>query len=171
VGTKKNAKGYKTSWIGYKFHIDSCDSGIPVSCIISSASLHDSQAALPLAALTRAKVNYCYELMDSAYDAPEIHEEARKNGKIALIDTNPRNNKRVAEAKKQEKKARETIKLYPAEAIRYNERTTAERTNAFLKDWCGGRNIFVKGAEKVLCHLMCGILGITALQLFRIGIT
>ncbi|MEO1929463.1 MAG: transposase [Gammaproteobacteria bacterium] len=28
VGTKKNSKGYKTSWTGYKLHIDSADGGI-----------------------------------------------------------------------------------------------------------------------------------------------
>ena len=41
VGTKRNSKGYKTSWIGYKLHIDAGDGGIPISCILSSASLHD----------------------------------------------------------------------------------------------------------------------------------
>src|SRR3990170_2123739 len=45
VGAKVNAKGYKISWTGYKFHIDSIDGDIPVSAILSSASLHDSQAA------------------------------------------------------------------------------------------------------------------------------
>ena len=28
VGTKRNAKGYKESWIGYKLHIDAADGGI-----------------------------------------------------------------------------------------------------------------------------------------------
>ena len=32
VGTKRNAKGYKESWIGYKLHIDAGDGGIPLSC-------------------------------------------------------------------------------------------------------------------------------------------
>ena len=27
VGTKRNAKGYKESWIGYKLHIDAGDGG------------------------------------------------------------------------------------------------------------------------------------------------
>src|ERR1035441_2874224 len=51
VGTKRNAKGYKTSWIGYKLHIDTADGDIPVSCLLTSASVHDSQVALPLAVL------------------------------------------------------------------------------------------------------------------------
>jgi hypothetical protein len=38
VGTKKNSQGYKSSWIGYKLHIDAADGGIPISCILTSAS-------------------------------------------------------------------------------------------------------------------------------------
>ena len=55
VGTKRNSKGHQTSWIGYKLHIDSADGGIPVSCLLSSASMHDSQAAIPLAEITAVK--------------------------------------------------------------------------------------------------------------------
>ena len=44
VGTKKNSKGYKSSWTGYKLHIDAADGGIPISCILTSASSHDSQS-------------------------------------------------------------------------------------------------------------------------------
>ena len=47
VGSKRNAKGHQVSWIGYKLHIDSADGGIPVSCILTSASMHDSRAAVP----------------------------------------------------------------------------------------------------------------------------
>ena len=47
VGTKKNSKGYKTSWIGYKLHIDVADGQIPVCCILTSASVHDSQSLPP----------------------------------------------------------------------------------------------------------------------------
>jgi transposase len=48
VGTKKNSKGYKISWIGYKLHIDVADGGIPISAVLTSASTHDSQVAIPL---------------------------------------------------------------------------------------------------------------------------
>ena len=48
VGTKRNAKGHTTSWIGYKLHVDTADGGIPISCIMTSASTHDSQVAIPL---------------------------------------------------------------------------------------------------------------------------
>ncbi len=66
IGTKKNSKGFKESWIGYKFHLDAADSQIPVSCILTSASTHESQVALPLAAMTGQRVINLYDLMDSA---------------------------------------------------------------------------------------------------------
>jgi hypothetical protein len=62
VGTKKNSKGYKETWIGYKLHIDAADGQIPISCILTSASLHDSQAAIPLAQLTSQRVTNLYDL-------------------------------------------------------------------------------------------------------------
>ena len=46
VGCKINAKGYKTSWIGYKLHADISDCGLPITVILTSASLHDSQVAV-----------------------------------------------------------------------------------------------------------------------------
>ena len=48
--TKRNSKGYKQSWSGYKLHTDVADGGIPISCIVTSASVHDSQVAIPLGA-------------------------------------------------------------------------------------------------------------------------
>jgi len=49
AGSKKNSKGYVETWVGYKLHLDVADGQIPISCILTSASLHDSQAAIPLA--------------------------------------------------------------------------------------------------------------------------
>ncbi len=54
-GTKKDAKGYKTSWSGYKLPLDTNDIGLPISALVISASLHDSQAAIPLIKLTSGK--------------------------------------------------------------------------------------------------------------------
>jgi hypothetical protein len=45
-GNKRNSKGHPESWVGYKLHLDVADGQIPISCILSSASLHDSQVAL-----------------------------------------------------------------------------------------------------------------------------
>ncbi len=38
VGTKKNSKDFKVSWIGYKLHIDVAEDGIPISAVLTSAS-------------------------------------------------------------------------------------------------------------------------------------
>ena len=78
-GVKQNAKGYRTHWIGYKLHLDVADGDIPVSAILTSASLHDSQVAIPLATMTAARLTSLYDLMDNAYDAPEIkaHSQPR----------------------------------------------------------------------------------------------
>jgi hypothetical protein len=56
VGTKRNAKGHTTSWIGYKLHLDIADGDIPISAILTAASLHDSQVAIPLATMTAKRV-------------------------------------------------------------------------------------------------------------------
>lgn len=153
VGTKRNSKGYKTSWIGYKLHLDCIDGDIPVSPILTSASLHDSQAAIPLAQMTSERITNLYDLMDSAYDAPEIHEISSRLGHVAIID----HNKRRGEKKE----------MSPAEAIRYNERSSAERVNSNLKDNYGGNNIRVRGHAKVMAHLMFGIIALTSKQLFN----
>ena len=63
TGTKINAKGFKKSWNGYKFHLDTSDSGFPISGIVTSASLHDCQVAIPLADLSTQRVPYLYEWM------------------------------------------------------------------------------------------------------------
>jgi hypothetical protein len=129
------------------------DGDVPVSAILTSASPHDSQVAIPLAQMSSERVKSLYDLMDSAYDAPEIREFSRSLGHVPIIDFNKRKG--------------EKIELAPAEKIRYNERSTAERVNADLKDNFGGRNIRVKGHEKVFTHLMFGIIAITAKQLFN----
>ena len=51
--------------------------------------------------------------------------------------------------------------------VRYNERTAVERVNGRLKDEFGARMIRVRGHAKVMCHLMFGVLALTADQLIR----
>ena len=72
VGTKCNASGHQESWIGYKLHIDTADGDIPISALLTSASPHDSQVAIPLATMTAQRVINLYDLMDSAYDNNNI---------------------------------------------------------------------------------------------------
>ena len=143
-GTKKNSNGYKVSWKGYKLHVDCIDGDIPISVVLTSASLHDSQVAIPLAQMSNERVTSLYDLMDAAYDSPEIHQFSRELGHIPIIDHNKRRSEK---------------KLFDCfQKRRYNERSTAERVNSNLKDNYGGRNIRVKGHKKVLTHLMFGII-------------
>ena len=167
VGVKRDAKGHQESWSGYKLHIDAADGAVPLSCILTSASLHDRQAAIPLATLTAARVTNLYDLMDSAYDAPEIRAHSESLGHVALIDVNPRNAARKLELKTETQAQRAAGHVYP-EHLRCRERTTVERVNGRLKDEFGARQIRVRGHAKVLCHLMFGILALAVSQLLRL---
>jgi hypothetical protein len=168
VGTKKNSKGYKETWVGYKLHIDAADGQIPISCLLTSASLHDSQAAIPLARMTAQQVVSLYDLMDSAYDAAAIHAYSRSLGHIPLIDVHPRRDAAFKEELEAEAKRCKLLNFNYAEDVHYRERTTVERVNARLKDEFGGRMIRVRGNAKVMCHLMFGILALTADQILRL---
>lgn len=165
VGTKKNSKGYKVSWIGYKLHIDVADGGIPICAVLTSASTHDSQVAIPLAKMSSERVTNLYDVMDSAYDVPQIHDMSRQLGHIPLIDVHPRRDKALKNELTAEKKRCRLVGHKTAEAIRYNERSTVERVNARLKDEFGGRVVRVRGHAKVMCHLMFGLLALTANQM------
>ena len=153
-GTKCNAQGYKVSWNGYKLHLDTADCGVPIAALLSSASMHDSRAAIPLAMMSAQRVTNLYDVMDAAYCSGELREHSRSLGHVPLIDHNPRKG--------------EKIEFAPAEAIRYHERTVAERSNARLKDAFGGRAVMVKGNTKVMGHLMFGVLALSADQLMRL---
>lgn len=167
IGNRKNAKGYKEFWRGYRLHIDVADGDIPVSCLLTGAHVHDSQAAIPLAVMTATRVTNLYDLMDSAYDAKEIHDHSRSLGHVPVIDPVPRS-KDAKDAWAMEKKARRQIAWKPAEARRLAQRTSCERVNSRLKDQFGGNNLRVRGPTKAMCHLMFGILALTIDQLTRL---
>ena len=154
VGCKTNAKGYKETWIGYKLHADTNDSGLPITAVLTSASLHDSQVAIPMMKMTTGRVTYLYDLMDAAYDAKPIHDVSKALGHVPIIDRNPRRG--------------ESVPMSPAEALRYNERTAAERFNSRLKDEFGGRTVMVRGFKKVRQHLMFGVIALFADQLLKL---
>ena len=152
VGCKRNSKGHQDSWIGYKLHLDTVDGDFPVSAVLTSASVHDSQVAIPLAQMTAQRVTSLYDLMDSAYDAPQIHAFSRGLGHVPIIDPHPRGG--------------DKLPLDPAQAQRFKERTAAERVNSLLKERYGGRWVRVRGVAKVMCHLMFGLVALTARALF-----
>ncbi len=153
-GCKKDSKGKTHTWKGYKLHLDCVDGDIPVSAIVTSASVHDSQVAIPLSQMSEKRITNLYDLMDSAYDAPEIHNFSLEHDRVPIIDNNPRRG--------------EKIEMDPAKATRYNERSTAERVNSELKDNYALETIRVKGQKKVACHIMFAVIALTAKKIFRL---
>ena len=153
-GVKKNATGDTETWNGFKLHVDVHDNGFPLSALLTSASVHDSQVAIPVMKLTSGKVTSCSDLLDAAYDAGPIWEQSRARGHVPIIDRNSRGGA--------------TIPMAPHEAQRSNERTASERFNSRLKETFGGRNVLVRGAGKVMIHLMFGVVALFADQLLKI---
>jgi hypothetical protein len=147
-GCKRNSKGQFMTWTGYKLHLDVNDAGLPLLALTTSASLHDSQAAIPMAKITASRVTALYEVMDSAYAADLIRAVCRSLGHVPIIDPHPGQ--------------RKTHPLDPAEARRLNERTAVERAYSRLKDEFGARSVRVRGHAKVHAHLMFGVLALFA---------
>src|ERR1700690_877110 len=168
VGCKKNSKGYKETWNGYKLHLDVACGQIPVSCVLTSASVHDRQVAIPLMTMTSARIAYLYDLMDAAYDAAAIHDHSKALGHAPIIN---RNFRAQHEAKAEWAKEVERMKLIhmrdPDDVI-FDFRTLAERVNARLKDEFGARSVRVRGAIKVKCHLMFGVVALAVDQILRV---
>jgi hypothetical protein len=57
-----------------RLHLDVADGQIPISAVLTGANVHDSQVVTSL-----------YALMDSAYDAYEIHEHTRAMSQVPII--------------------------------------------------------------------------------------
>jgi hypothetical protein len=151
-GCKIGSKGQPEYWRGYKLHLDVIDGDIPVSAILTSASTHDSQVAIPLMQMTAQRLTSLYTLMDAAYDAQAIRDYACGLGLVPIIEP---------------KKRGDWIPLDEAQRRRFGERSASERVNARLKDCFGGRNVRVRGAAKVMCHLMFGVIAVAALGIWQ----
>lgn len=155
-GSKTNTRGRIWHWTGYKLHLCTGDGDVPLAAYLSSASLHDSQPAIILqqevARRTRAVL---YDLGDTAYDAAAIRLNSERLGRVPVIDSNPR--------------GREKLPMEPDRARLYKARSSAERSNSRLKDNHGGRSLRVRGASKVMCHLMFGVMVMTAEALLRLA--
>jgi hypothetical protein len=151
-GAKKGSQGHMEYWRGYKLHLDVIDGDIPISAVLTSASTHDSQVAIPLMQMSAHRVRACYQLMDAAYDGAPIHAFARGLGQVPIIEPVRRG---------------DWVPLDPAQRQRFGERSASERVNGRLKEFFGGRTVRVRGARKVMCHLMFGVLAITALALWQ----
>lgn len=168
IGLKRNAKGFTSSWIGYKLHLDVCEAGIPVAAILTSASTHDSQVAIPLARTSQQRVTWCYDIMDAAYDAQTIVEDALAQGRIPIIDINPRADKDRKAEILAERARRAFVNIPDRNDELYKIRTVAERANARLKDEFGARNLRVRGHAKAFCHLMFGVAALAADAIVRL---
>lgn len=161
MGMKKNSHGIVTVWKGYKLHAGVDDMGLPISAILTSASLNDCEVGIPLMAKSNKLVKNFYDLMDSAYDVTEIKEYSLSLGHVPIIDGHARSTVQKAE-KEEEKRKKELLQAYTAEDIRYRKRFSKERFNSMFKEYYGGRNIQYKGSIKVFCHAMFGVLAYTA---------
>jgi len=155
VGCKTNSHGRKETWRGYKLHLDVADGQIPISAILTSASLHDSQAAIPLAEMTAKRVTNLYDVMDSAYDCQALRQHSQALGHVAIIE--------------RLKRCEGLVPMAPHEAARYRERTSVERVNSRLKDEFGGRYVRVRGHAKVMAHVMFGLLVLSVDQILRLA--
>jgi len=107
------------------------------SAIVTSASLHDSQVAIPLIKMTSSKVTYLYDLMDAADDAKRIEQTSRELGHVPITDRNGR--------------GREVIPMAPHEAERYKIRSGAERANSRLKEDSGPTTLWSRDTARSLC--------------------
>jgi hypothetical protein len=150
---KKKKDGSSYSWKGYKLHIDVSDHGIPLSAIITSASVNDSQVAIPLEVITSLRVTSLYSLMDKGYDAKAIREFIDKSGKVSVI---PRKAPKGGVAPE----------LDPPKLERSKARTSVERANSRLKDGFGLCKSYFKGAA-MHTHILFCLLGLTAEQITR----
>lgn len=155
-GCKRNSRGKLENWRGYKLHIDWGDGEVPLSCILTSASVHDSQVAIPLATITQSRVVSLYDLMDSAYDSEVIRQHSLGLGHVPIIERN-RRNRLVG-----------PHPFDPCQVARYNVRTTAERGMGRLKDDFGARMVRVRGAIKVRADLSFAVLALAAVRLLQL---
>ncbi len=167
IGTKKSPKGFALTWKGYKLHAAIDDHCIPIAAIISSASTHDSQAAIPLGIKADEVAKNFYDLMDAAYDTKEIHLHSKALGHVPIIGR--RGVRTKCKELDSEKKARAVLRWQPAEEIRYKKRAPAERFNALLKENYMGTSIRYRKHSKVACHVMFSVLVLAADLLLRIG--
>jgi hypothetical protein len=168
IGAKTNSKGQNNYWRGYKLHLDVADGQVPISALLTSASVHDSQVAIPLMTMTAQRVVHLYELMDSAYDAEEIHAHSRQLNHVPIIEPHGRRGTKKPSQLPKIFPPKPTPELSPAQRERYKTRTMSERVNARLKEEFGANHLRVRGAAKVMAHLMFGVLALTVDQWLRL---
>ena len=164
IGAKRSSKGNTMYWRGYKLHLDVADGGIPITALLTSASVHDSQVAIPLMHITSKRVTYLYDVMDSAYDAAAIRKASIQLNHKPIIQPHTRPKPKT----QLPVRVKLPPEMSPAEKQRYKQRTTVERAYSRLKDEFGARTVRVRGPQKVFAHLMFGVLALTVDRLLKI---
>jgi hypothetical protein len=167
IGRKINAKGNGYAWIGGKLHLGVVDGDIPITAIYTSASVHDSQVAIPVINETTSRIDYLYDLCDKAYDSKSIIAFSKACGHTPIIDINPRNCEETKIAVEGQK-ILEKMGFDTHMSNHYNHRSSIERVNSYLKDSFGCKHIYVKGATKVASHLMFGVLALCIHQSIKL---
>jgi len=142
---------------------------LPISAVLTSASVHDSQVAIPLMTMTSQRVVCLYDLMDSAYDADGLHAHSRKLNHVPIVAPHPRRGTKKPSQLPKVFPVEPTPELTWAQQERFKERTMVERVNARLKDGFGASHLRVRGAAKVMAHLMFGVLALSVDQWLRMG--
>ena len=109
------------------------------------------------------------ERLDAAYDAAAIHAHSRALGHAPIVDRNFRADHEGKAECGREVERLKLIHITDFDDLIYDFRTMAERVNARLKDEFGARFLRVRGALKVKCHLMFGIVALAVDQIIRVA--
>lgn len=131
---KQNSKGQRQWFIGYKAHMACDDFGVPVAFTVTGASVHDTQAAIPLMKRTQRNFDFLYALMDRGYVSADIEAYVQMIGRRAIIA-------------QRTYRGRPPPQMDPPTALRYEARTTIERTNGELKDGYLPVKLYRKGEQ------------------------
>ena len=153
-GCKRDSQGKKKQWKGGKIHAAVTRDGVPIAVKYTSASMHDSQAMIPLAQLAAARVPHLFDLADAAYDAEPIRAACAELGTVAVIDANPR-------------RSAGTRAMGELEREVYKDRSAAERFFSHLLESHGGRTVRVRAPKKVALHLLLGAIVVAVEQMLR----
>src|SRR3954462_5563347 len=130
VGAKRNSKGFSETGIGHKLPLDVSAAMVPVAAVLTAASTHDSQAAIPLMRLSQQRVVWLYDVMDSAYDAELLVAESLAAGRVPVIDFNTRRDTALKVELAAERARRRLVNIPDPDDEHYKARTTAERAGS-----------------------------------------
>jgi hypothetical protein len=125
-------------------------------------------------------VTYLYDLMGAAYDANAIDAHSKSLGHVPLIAPNvaaaPISRRQQDSLRRYDKRRkaptrydRKRLPFTPAQEHRFALPTMVERVYSRLKDEFGARFIGVRGASKIMAHLMFGLVALTVDQLLKLA--